>query len=286
MCEYPAGFVEPYPAFFDKMRDLAHVMGDRLGKLDTGFSDPAVAKGAAALRERQSAFFRHFESTMNLLATLARKELAAQPFTEAEQVFLKGTIARHGGSGPPTYDGWYPTLIYGGDQEKYEPTIADVYTYPGDMGPPEVLEVGTGRTKYVVVAVDNENERALYVGPVFSYFEFSVPPEQRLTDEKWAQAARTARPPDWERTFQMPQHAWNLHPVADHEFPMTAKARAEFESAAEDYQALMRSYPRNATPAQRLKHDKRVDEVRKRLMKARGCGCPPDDPACPCLSDR
>ncbi len=45
------------------------------------------------------------------LETLARKELATEPFTAEEQTWLKKTIGRRGfGSGPPRYDGWHCDL--------------------------------------------------------------------------------------------------------------------------------------------------------------------------------
>ena len=60
---------------------------------------------------------------------------------------------------------------------------------PGDR----VLEVGTGQTDFLVAAIDNDGDRAIHVGPTFSYYEFTVPTKDRMTDEQWTE--RVAREP-------------------------------------------------------------------------------------------
>jgi hypothetical protein len=57
-------------------------------------------------------------------------------------MFLKKTIdIRGGGSGWPTYDGWYTRLIYGDDPADWQPTVADVHTDPNSGS---ALEVAAG----------------------------------------------------------------------------------------------------------------------------------------------
>ena len=133
-CEYPTGYVEPYPAFYDRLAFFAAEAGRRMKTADL--------LGAEHVRTRQLAYFAHLETTMKRLSTLAHKELAGKPFTPGERGWLKQTLdQRGGGSGPPRYDGWYPKLVYGGEPAKYKPTIADVHTDP-ESG--KVLEVGVG----------------------------------------------------------------------------------------------------------------------------------------------
>ncbi len=36
-----------------------------------------------------------------------------------------------------------------------------------------------------MAAIDNHGDRAIYVGPTFSYYEFKHPAADRLTDPQW-----------------------------------------------------------------------------------------------------
>jgi hypothetical protein len=191
-CEYPTGYVEPYPELWARLA----LFGEQgKGWLEaTGLSTP-----------QRAAFFDFFAATTRHLEKLARKELAGEPFDGDDRKFVKDTISvqwRGGGCGPPTkiYSGWYPQMIYGGAPESWEPTIADVHTDPNTG---QVLEVGVGDANFLVVAVDNAGDRAAYVGPVYSYYEIASP--ARLTDEEWrAKIKRGDLPPrpEWTHAFQ------------------------------------------------------------------------------------
>jgi hypothetical protein len=174
-CEYPKGFVEPYPLFYARVRRFA----------EDGARLISRVPGAEAVTRRQAAFLEAFAATIAKLETLANKELRALEFTQAENEWLKKTLdQRGGGSGPPRYDGWYPSLFYGGGPRsaEFDPVIADVHTDPNQG---DVLEVGVGAASFLMIAVDNEDDRAVYVGPTYSYYEFHQPASDRLTDEAW-----------------------------------------------------------------------------------------------------
>jgi hypothetical protein len=92
-----------------------------------------------------------------------------------------------------------------------------VHTSPGsDREPPKVLEQGVGDVEFLLVAVDNERDRAIYVGPVYSYYEFTEDPQARLTDEEWQQRIRENRVPPrprWTEAFRAPPQERTLeHP--------------------------------------------------------------------------
>jgi hypothetical protein len=198
ICEYPEGYVEPYPDFFATLAGLARQAGSFL-------ADPALAPAnpqrAAPLTPSQ--FFERFAKTMDRLEAIARKELAARPLDADEKKFLKDVIdqkVHYGCGGPPTYSftGWYPQLIYGHDPLKREPTVADVHTVPGGG----VLEEGVGDARYMVIAVDNRGDHAVYVGPTSSYYEFTS--RTRLNDAEWTTRIGSTAAPAFTGAFVSP----------------------------------------------------------------------------------
>jgi hypothetical protein len=68
-----------------------------------------------------------------------------------------------------------------------------------------VLEVATGRIDRIYVLVpDDEGTFQVAVGGVYSYYEFTSPPGERLTDEEWRAALDAGEAPErpaWERAF-------------------------------------------------------------------------------------
>ncbi|MBY0522486.1 MAG: DUF3160 domain-containing protein [Gemmataceae bacterium] len=203
-CEYPAGYVEPYPEFYARVKFFAEEAG-RLFK-DADYSSPDKNRAAELkfIKDRQEVFFKKMAETVGSLHTLAKKELNAEKFTAEEQTFLKKTIdIRGGGSGPPTYSGWYCDLFYNRlECTKWDPTVADVHTDPKSQS---CLEVGVGDVNFGVIAIDNEKDRAVYVGPLFSYYEFRHPVNDRLTDQQWQdmiQKNKLPARPEWVNAFQ------------------------------------------------------------------------------------
>ncbi|XXX81541.1 DUF3160 domain-containing protein [Sorangium sp. So ce134] len=191
-CGYPEGYVEPYPDVYARLRFFAEEGARRLAAAQTGHEDPNVAKTIEDVRREQVEFLRNFAGVMQALEGLARKELAAQPFTDEEAKFIEKTIdIRGGGSGPPRYDGWYTKLFYR-DPAAWKPTVADVHTDPSSGA---ALEVAAGDANFLVIAIDNQKDRAVYVGPASSYYEFREPATQRLTNEEWQQRILSGKAP-------------------------------------------------------------------------------------------
>ena len=194
VCEYPAGFVEPYPDFYARLALFAETMDRHLDQF-----------GLA--RNRLSAFLTRVVAILHTLQRMADKELAAKPFDSDERAFVKNTIKvqeSYVGCGPPSriYTGWYPELIYG-DAESWEPTVADVHTLPIGGSGVSVLEEAVGDVDLLVAAIDNAGDRAAYVGPVYSYYEF--PSDVRLDDQQWREQLRAGRlppRPEWTRAFR------------------------------------------------------------------------------------
>lgn len=211
-CEYPTGYVEPYPEVFARVKYFAEQGAQLIEAAD--YSAPgAYGSRLAKLKQQQIEFLRKMAATTGELEKLARKELAAEPFTSDEELWLKKVIdARAAGSGGPRYDGWYCDLFYGGGRRasEWDPTVIDVHTDPNAR---EVLEVGVGSCNFLVAAIDNEDDRMIYVGPAYSYYEFRQPAEKRLTDNDWQQlidAEKNPPRPAWIDSFQMPREKREL----------------------------------------------------------------------------
>lgn len=216
-CEYPTGYVEPYPEFYSKVRYFA----DEAARLFAAAEFPAPSQPANLTPEQKAAnvkwykerqeryvtFFKQMATSVGMLETLATKELAGEPFTADELLFVKKTVdMRGGGSGPPRYDGWYPNLFFNrGDCSEWTPVVADVHTDPDSQS---CLEVAVGDAMLGVIAIDNDGDRTVYVGPLYSYYEFRQNVEKRLTDPDWAGMIRgdklPARP-DWTKDFVAPK---------------------------------------------------------------------------------
>jgi hypothetical protein len=213
-CGYPAGFVEPYPEFFDRLAAFAEQAARRLKSAEIKLADPAAETGVRRSIDSKVAFFEGFAEISRLLERLARKELDAVPFTPEEELFLQKTIDRSGGgSGPPRYDGWYPKLIYG-SPDAWKPTIADVHTDPFTG---KALLEGVGDVNFLVVAIDNQGDRAAYVGPVYSYYETTGPVSARPTNEQWRariEAANLPERPPFTQVFRAKPVARDLGPRA------------------------------------------------------------------------
>jgi hypothetical protein len=205
ICEYPTGYVEPYPEFYARVARFADQAKWRIGAMKPIWISNIVR------------FLDEFGSIVRKLEGLARKELAGQPFDADEKKFIKETIRLEvhrssGGCGGPRetiiYTGWYPKLIYNGKPESWEPTVADVHTADH-----QVLEAAVGDVNFLVAAIDNRGDRAAYVGPVYSYYEFASP--TRLTDEEWRKQIQDGRlppRPEWVRAFQAKPVARALTP--------------------------------------------------------------------------
>lgn len=200
-CDYPAAYVEPYPAFYAKVGQF----GRRAAQLISNAK--LTVKGRdelPLLLQRQARFFTGFAKIATRLEGLANKELKGTPFTEAETLWLKKTIdKRGGGSGPPEYTGWYAELFYLSHPDTWSPTVADVHTDPNTGS---FREVAVGDAQFLVVAADNDGDTGVFVGPTFSYYRFDQT-GSRLTDEEWQRRIydrKLPAAPAWTASFVAP----------------------------------------------------------------------------------
>jgi hypothetical protein len=186
-CDFPAGYVDPYPKFFDHIALLGEQGAGLVAKLDMGTNHttgPAIV-----------AYFTHLRDAARTLGAIARQERAGQPLTSDQLAFInravKTTYEPSGCTSTLTgVSGWYADLFYAPLKSlDHEPTIADVHTQPFDeLGASvgRVLHVGTGSPRLMVVTVEACDQPAAYVGLASSYYEHITGGFERLTDSEWA----------------------------------------------------------------------------------------------------
>lgn len=109
--------------------------------------------------------------------------------------------------------GWYPSLFYKGrrDSDKWDAIITDVHTnvpMPELGNPGSVLYQSVGNVDMLMIAVDNGEDKMVYVGPVLSHYEFEMPGVSRKSDSKWQQDIENANlppRPDWTKSYMVPE---------------------------------------------------------------------------------
>jgi hypothetical protein len=233
LCDYPYGFVEPRPEFWHRMNLLATLASNAIAALPLSGSitlpgrDPNYPYMATydlgRVKGGQITCFNNFAAQMLTLQTIATKELAQQPLTQAETDFLKDVIELHTAytSNGRQYTGWYPGLFYANafqtvpygsfeGSDMWDALVADVHTdspdpFSGDPG--AVIHEGVGNVHLLMIAVDNGPDRMVYAGPVLSHYEFEMPGTTRMTDAEWKANLRAGQKPpspEWTRTYLVP----------------------------------------------------------------------------------
>jgi len=83
--------------------------------------------------------------------------------------------------------------------------VTDIHT---DQNTKKVLQVATGpMVALVVVWIKDDGTLDLAVGPNYSWYEFTKPMSDRLTDEKWREMLKKAPPklPSWMEPLYTPK---------------------------------------------------------------------------------
>jgi len=195
------GYVEPNADLYARLAALTRYTMDGL----TGFS---------LLDTDTEQRLRGFEAILLELKTIAEKELANRPPNHKEQAWLStfGDTIRNLVTTSDYPDDSSPVV---GDDPMA--IIADVHTDPNSS---TCLEEAVGFPYRLLVAVPVSGQVLLTVGASFSYYEFSWPISDRLTDEAWRDMLKEDPPPDppaWTNAFRdsstlsnpNPTHVWS-----------------------------------------------------------------------------
>jgi len=185
------GYVEPVPEFYAKLKDLTELTKNGLREQEV-----------ITLEIEQS--LTSVSELLETLKTVAEKELTQQDLTDEEYDAINNigntfdsiiedlaasiTVDTGGGWGQQKAGTYLE-----GEEDAYKTTlIADVHT---ETNTEKVLEVGTGYVDWIIVVhKSKDGQLGAAVGPIFTYYEFEHPMDDRLTDEQWREMLKTNPP--------------------------------------------------------------------------------------------
>lgn len=161
------GYVEPEPLVYYRFSDLASQTAQGLKKY-----------GMIAPEDEENLF--RLSQMADQLREISNKELRDETLTEEEYEFIRNyggnlehfwyeVISRENGS-DRIYTEEYPAAL-----------VVDVATDPNG----EVLEMATGKPSEILVVVKVDGKLKIATGSVYSFYQFSWPLSDRLTDSKW-----------------------------------------------------------------------------------------------------
>jgi hypothetical protein len=191
------GYVEPNPHLYARLAALARFM-------ITGFENRGL------LLESFHQRLIDLENFLLSLKNVSEKELTNTAPSPDEYALMHkcGQILENIVTFPPE-----ETSDLENETDEQMPVMADVHT---DALNNLVLEVGVGYPFDIYVIVPVEDSLKVTRGAVFSYYEFSQPISDRLTDESWQEILKSdnpKKPPVWTGSFiDMLQSFLNPYP--------------------------------------------------------------------------
>ncbi|HRE48755.1 MAG TPA: DUF3160 domain-containing protein [Aggregatilineales bacterium] len=174
----PPNYVEPLPLFWARLAALAEMTQagmERLGMfeaLDEALSDPG----------RPARLLTDIATKARQMQGYAERELRGELLTDAEQDELR------------FYGGWLESIYnntrddnqgngaYYAEEEPRSAVITDIATDPRDG---VVLQIGTGNIFSMNAVVPIGDQLWAAKGAVYSFYEFTHPIGDRLTDRQW-----------------------------------------------------------------------------------------------------
>jgi hypothetical protein len=153
------GYVEPVPEFYQRMYELTIQTRNGLDNF-----------GLLGINDMRN--YDSLEYALIQLHQISLKELNNEYLSDDDYSFIDGFAKR------------LLNILGSINVESTKTTlVTDVHT---ESNTSQILEVGTGYTKLLIVAYKlPENQIVLGAGPVLTYYEFKHPQNDRLNDEKW-----------------------------------------------------------------------------------------------------
>ena len=170
------GYVEPVPRLYARLAALCDMMIE-------GLSNRNITS------ERIFTRLVYLRDYLLLIKTISEKELQGQSLTEQEVKLIEGS-----GKKLETISSITDFEDLTSTADEKISIVADVHTYP-HPSQPVVLEEAVGNPMIIYVAVEIEGRIVLTRGGIFSYYEFTQPLEDRLTDEAWQEMLASGNAP-------------------------------------------------------------------------------------------
>jgi hypothetical protein len=174
---------------------------------------------AQQFRKDAIQYFTDLDLIAGQLQSMADKELRQEPFSQADEAFLKDVVIKQlyrqsVGCTVVTradWNGWYLRLFPWEDDSPAR--IADISTnanrdpnFP-DLLPPAVLHVATGPVATAIFVVNAPEGEMVYTGPVYTYYEVLKEgyPPVRMNDQEWQNQLKVSppQPPAWTNSFRI-----------------------------------------------------------------------------------
>lgn len=187
--EQPRGWVEPNPEAFARLKGLAQMTLEGL-----------KARGLVTTWAETS--FQNLISELTFLQMAAEKELAGEELTEDEywHIFYYGGILEQFAVAAADSDEGEGRVDI---SDMKAPLVADVATGLAPDGSLVALTEAIGEPVPILVVLPDSPWRVA-IGAVFSYYEFTVPSANRMTDEQWQEQLEAGQAPErpvWTDSF-------------------------------------------------------------------------------------
>ena len=179
------GYVEPLPRLYGRLASLCNM----------------TRTGLSARSLLTNMIQRKLDSLYNYLLKLKSisiKELIGESLTDEEIALIENS-----GDKLESITELPADELYISETDERMAIIADVHSNPYSE-PPGVLEEAVGDPMIIYVAVYVEGQVILTRGGTFSYYEFTQPMSERLTDEAWQEmldAGEEPAMPSWTGSF-------------------------------------------------------------------------------------
>ncbi len=187
----PHGYVEPNPEAYARLLALAQMTYDGLD-------------ARSLLSDLTRSNLENLISELTFLKNISERELAGEAITDDEYWHIQywgGILEQFTLAAADTTDGMSRDL-----SDQKAALVADVATGLDPNGSLAALEEGVGQPTMIYVVLPDSPWRVA-AGAVYSYYEFTVPPSGRMTDEAWQALVETGKnppQPDWTQMFIAP----------------------------------------------------------------------------------
>jgi hypothetical protein len=184
--EKQPGYVEPYPKVYEQIAS----MSDKL---------EVILKQYSILSEKLGYKLRSFRELVKRLELISDKEIKGTELEDDELAFIKNIGESL--EDITTFPAQSALGGYSPETDEKMAVVADVHTDPNSQ---LVLEEGVGNPFYIYALIPYQQKQYLAIGGVFSYYEFTKPIGERMTDEQWQSALSKEPKPDlpiWTNSF-------------------------------------------------------------------------------------